>query len=328
MRSRIFVTQPIAASALDRLHAIADVDVNPDAGRILAKSKLCRAAATHDILFVLSHDVVDRDVIAANPKLKMIASMATTPDHIEIAEATAWRIPVTIVSADATEAIADFAFGLMLAVARCIPDGDRLVRAGSFPGAQSDYVLGRAVSGKTLGLIGCGRTGRAMARRARAFGMRIFYSDPRRVAPEDEQSLGLAQAHLDQLLGQSDFVSIHAPLNSETRHMLSERQFALMRGSSFLINTSAGAIVDEAALARALEFGRISGAALDVFEREPKIERALLTARNVVLTPHLGGATRELRETMSHNVVDNIVAVIEGRRPGNCVNPEVFAAIP
>lgn len=325
MRPRVFVTQPIAESALARLREIADVEANHDSSRILAKSKLIQGVARNDILFSLLHDIVDRDVLAANPNLKAVASMGITPDNIDVAEATARKIPVTNIPAVATEATADIAFGLMLAVARRIAEGDRLVREGAYPGAQSNHLAGAAVSGKTLGLVGCGRIGQAMARRAGGFGMRILYSDPRRMPEAEERGLGATYMDLERLLGESDFVSLHCVLNGETRHLMGTRQFALMKRSAYLVNTARGPVVDEAALARALEEGRIAGAGLDVYEYEPKIQPALLRMSNVVLTPHLGSAVSELREAMAHIVVDNIQAIVEGRRPPNCINMDVFA---
>jgi glyoxylate reductase len=325
MRPRIFVTQPIAESALVRLRDAAEVEVNLDSSRILAKPKLIRAVSRSDILLALLHDTVDRDVLAANPALKAVASMTITPDRIDVAEATARKIPVTNIPALVTDATADMAFGLLLAVARRIPEGDKLVRAGAFPGSQSNHLAGVAVTGKTLGLVGCGRIGQAVARRAHGFGMRVIYSDPKRLPEAEEQKLGLTIADLDQLLGESDFVSLHAGLSAESRHMIGARQFALMKRTAFLINTARGPLIDEATLAVALEEGRIAGAGIDVYENEPKIAPALLRMDNVVLTPHLGSAVAELRESMAHVVVDNIIAIIEGRRPPNCINMEVFA---
>jgi glyoxylate reductase len=327
MRPRIFVTQPIAESAVERLRVVADVTVNPGSTRVIAKGKLLAAARRHDILFTLLHDRVDRDVLKANPKLRAVTSMAITPDNIDVAEATKRGIAVTVIPPVVAEATADMAFGLMLAVARRMMEGDRLARAGGYPGSQSNHLAGAWVYGKTLGLVGGkGRIGQALARRARGFSMRVLYSGPNQLPPAEEQAIGMTYVPLEELLAQSDFVSLHPPMRPETRHMIDERTLALMRPTAFLINTARGPIIDEAALVRALKAGKIAGAGLDVFEHEPRITPALRKMPNVVLMPHLGSAVRELREQMAHIVVDNIYALIEGRVPPNCVNPQVLTA--
>ncbi|MDO8533546.1 MAG: D-glycerate dehydrogenase [Xanthobacteraceae bacterium] len=324
MRPRVFVTQPIAASAIERLRAVADVEVNPDGSRVPSKDVLLAGVRRCDILFSLLHDKIDRDVIAANPKLKAVASMSITPDNIDIAEATARRIPVTVIPAVVTEATADLTIGLMIAVARRILEGDRLVHSGVFPGSQSNYLAGSWVTGKVLGLIGGGgRIGRAVAKRAQGFSMRLLYWSPRR-KPDVEKELGLEHRSLDQLMAESDFISVHAPLNPDTRHMIGDRQFGLMKPTAFLINAARGPIVEEAALVRALAARRIAGAGLDVHEHEPQVAPELLKMSNIVVTPHLGSAVAELREKMAHVVVDNVLALLEGRQPPNCYNPEVF----
>lgn len=323
-RARIFITQPVAVSALERLRSVAEVDLNPDAVHIATKEELLAAVRSHDILFCLLHDRVDGDVIAANPALKAIASMKITPSDIDVAEATRRRIPVTVIPPIVTEATADLHMALLLAVARRIVEGDRLVRAGVFPGAQSSHLEGVLLRDKVLGLIGGGgRIGRAVARRARGFGMKLIYSSPRR-KPEAEQELGMTHVPLDKLLAEADFVSVHTPLTAETRHQLGERELGLMKPTAFLVNTARGPILDEAALARALVERRIAGAGLDVFEHEPQVEPRLIALPTVVLTPHLGSAARELREIMANVVVDNIFAVLEGRRPPNCWNAEIY----
>jgi glyoxylate reductase len=329
MRPRVFITQPVAHSAVERLRRVAEVTWNPDAVHIMTKDELCAAVREHDVLFCLLQDRVDGEVIAANAKLRAVASMKITPSDIDVAAATSRRIPVTVIPPLVTEATADLHFGLLLAVARRVVEGDRLLHAGVFPGAQSIRLEGAFVWGKTIGLIGGGgRIGRAVARRARGFSMRIIYWGPRRIAESEERQLGLAYVALDQLLAESDFVSIHAPLKPETHHLIGARELALMKPTAFLVNTARGPIVDERALARTLADRRITGAGLDVYEHEPRVDAALLSLSNVVLTPHLGSAVAELRETMAHVVVDNIVAVLEGRVPPNCWNPEIYATSP
>ena len=324
-RPRIFVTQPVAKSALDRLRKVATVKVNPDSSRIMPKRQLIAAVRKCDILFSLLHDRVDGDVIAANPKLGAVASQAITPDNIDVAEATRRKIPVTVTPPIVAEATADINFGLMLMVARRMVEGERLVKMGRFPGSQSSHLAGAAVYGKTIGLVGGGgRIGTAVARRARGFGMRVLYWAPRRKPESLEREHGMTYVPLDQLLAESDFVSLHSPLSAETRHQIGARELALMKPTAFLINTARGAIIDEAALARALKKRQIAGAGLDVFEHEPDVTPALLKMPNVVATPHLGSAVTEVREQMANIVVDNILALLDGKTPPNCVNPEVL----
>jgi glyoxylate reductase len=325
-RPRIFVTQPVAESALARLRAVANVKVNADDSRIIPKTALIEAVKKADILFCLLHDKIDKAVIAANPELRHIAAQSISPSNIDVAEATARRIAVTVVPPLTTEATADLNFGLMLAVARRMVEGDRLVRAGKFPGGQSRHLLGSFVFGKTIGLVGGGGLiGKAVARRAHGFGMRVLYWTPRRKPEAEEREAGLTFAPLDELLRESDFVSLHQPLNATTRHQIGARELGLMKKTAFLINTARGPIVDEAALVRALKGKKIAGAGLDVFEHEPRVSPELKTMKNVVIVPHLGSATTEVREEMAGIVVDNILALIEGRKPPNIVNPEVLS---
>jgi glyoxylate reductase len=325
-RPRIFVSQPVAESALARLRTVASVKVNPDDSRIIPKTALIAALKKADILFCLLHDKIDKAVIAANPKLRHIAAQSISPSNIDVAEATARGIAVTVVPPITTEATADLNFGLMLAVARRMVEGDRLVRAGKFPGGQSRHLLGSFVWGKTIGLVGGGGLiGKAVARRAHGFGMRVLYWTPRRKPEAEEREAGLTYAPLDELLRESDFVSLHQPLNATTRHQIGARELGLMKKTAFLINTARGPIVDEAALVRALKGKKIAGAGLDVFEHEPRVAPELKAMKNVVIVPHLGSATTEVREEMAGIVVDNILALLEGRRPPNCVNPEVLS---
>src|SRR3984893_8396152 len=327
MRPRIFITQPVARSAIERLRQVASVKVNPDSSRIIPKKTLVAAVRKSDILFSLLHDRIDRDVIAANPRLRAIASQSITPDNIDVAEATRRNIPVMVVPPIVAEATADINFGLMLMVARRMVEGDRLVHKGRFPGSQSGYLLGTAVYGKTIGLIGGGgRIGSAVARRARGFGMRVLYWGPRRKPESFERQYETTYAPLDQLLRESDFVSVHSPLKPETHHQIGKRELALMKTTAFLVNTARGAINKEAALTRDLKKGQIAGAGLDLFEHEPKVTDGLLAMSNVVATPHLGSAVAEVREQMANIVVDNILALLAGKPPPNCINPQVLGA--
>jgi glyoxylate reductase len=325
-RPRLFVTQPVSEHALKRLRKVARVTMFADSSRIIPKRTLIAEVRKADVLFCLLHDKIDRDVIAANPDLRLIAAQSITPSNIDVEAATARRIPVTVTRPVTTEATADLTFGLMLAAARRMIEGDRMTRAGKFPGGQSAHLIGSYVWGKTLGLVGGGGLiGKAVARRAHGFSMRVLYWTPRRKPKDEEREAGLTYVPFEQLLRESDFVSVHSPLKADTRHQIGAREYKLMKRNAFIINTARGAIVDETALVRALSNKQIAGAGLDVFEHEPKIAAALKKMSNVVLTPHLGSAVPEVREEMAGIVVDNILAFLGGHKLPNCVNPQVFA---
>jgi len=299
--------------------------MNPDASRVLTRQALLAAVRQCDVLFCLLHDRIDAGVISANPNLRLIASQSITPSNIDVEAASARHIPVTVVPALTADTAADLAFGLMLAVARRIVEGDRLVRAGKFPGAQSSHLLGPLVWGKTIGLIGGGgMIGKAVARRAGGFNMRVLYWDPQRQPEREEREIGLIFTPFESLLREADFVSLHTPLNPGTRHQIGAREIKMMKSTAYLINTARGPIVDETALIRALSKRQIAGAGLDVFEHEPKVSKDLRRLSNVVLTPHLGSAVGEVREQMANLVVDNILAFLAGKTPPNCVNPQVL----
>ena len=324
MPPKIFVTQPIQEKALARLREVGDVEINPDSTHIITKSELMAALDRNDYLLCLLHDRVDAEVISVNPNLRLIASMAITPSGVDVVAATIRRIPVTTIPPAVTETTADLHWALLLAVARRIVEGDRALRSGIFPGGQSMHFVGGEVNGKTLGIVGFGSIGEAVARRARGFGMRNLYTKRRRLDEAREVALGVTYQSLDDLLKESDFVSVNAVLSPETTHLIGEREFSLMRPSAYLVNTARGPIVDEKALVRALEEKRIAGAALDVYEREPLVEPGLINLPNVVLTPHLGSAALDTRDRVAVIVVENIIAVIEGRRPPNLYNPEIY----
>jgi glyoxylate reductase len=325
-KPHVFVTQPVSEHALKRLRAVARVTMFADSSRIIPKRALIAQVRKADILFCLLHDMIDRDVIMANPNLRLIAAQSITPSNIDVATATARRIPVTVTAPLTTEATADLTFGLMLAVARRMIEGDRLARAGKFPGGQSAHLMGASVWAKTLGLIGGGGLiGKAVARRAHGFSMRVLYWTPRRKPEHEEREAGLTYVPLDQLLRESDFVSVHSPLNKDTRHQIGARELRLMKKTAYIVNTARGPIIDEAALIAALTKKQIAGAGLDVFEHEPKVDAALRKMPNVVLEPHLGSAVPQVREDMANIVVDNILALIGGHKLPNCVNPQVFA---
>jgi glyoxylate reductase len=326
MRRRVFITQPVHASAIERLRRVAEVKLNPDPLHIMAKDELVAAVRGCDVLYCMLHDKVDAAVIGANPQLLGIASTTVTPADIDIHAASARRIPVTVVPASLLDdPTADLAWALMLAVARRVAEADRLMRSGTFPGSQSAYMEGGGIAGRTLGLVGMGGVGRAAAKRALGFSMRVLYHDPRRIDRAQETALGLTWTSLEELLSESDFVSLHARLTPESRHLMGERQFSLMKPTAYFVNTARGPLVDEEALVRALAEKRIAGAGLDVFEHEPRPHPALLEMPNVIVTPHVGSAVTDVRARMAEIATDNIMAILEGRRPPNCWNAEIYA---
>lgn len=321
-RPRVFVTQPVAASALDRLREVAEVEVQPDPLHIPTQQELIAAAQRSDLIFCLLHDRIDANVLAANPRLKGVVSMTITPADIDTARAASLGIPVTVIPAALlNDATADLAWGLMLSAARRITEGDRLARKGIVPGSQSDYLEGGTITGRVLGIVGMGGVGQAAARRAQGFSMPVIYYDPHRLAGPEEKALKASWVPLDQLLAQSDYVQIHARLTPETRHLISTRELALMKPTAYLINTARGPIVDGKALAVALRSRQIAGAGLDVHETEPHMDPALLALDNIVMTPHLGSAERALRVAMANAAVDNALAIIAGKAPPNRWDP-------
>ena len=323
-KPRVFVSQPIASSALERLRAIATVKINTDSSQIIAKPKLIAAMKKCDILFSLLHDKIDRAVLAANPKLRAVCSMSITPDNIDVAEATKRGIPVTVVAADRRGG--DGRHPFRIDDRGGAPDEGRRPPwcAPENSQARSPTISpARYVHGKTIGLVGAGRIGQATARRARGFGMRIIYWGPRRKY-DAERELGIEHVTLDRLLANPISCRCIPPLNAETRHMISDKQFALMKPTAFIINTARGAIIDEKALVRALKKKKIAGAGLDVFEHEPKIPPALKAHEERGGHAASWQCGMEVREQMANIVVDNIQALIDGRTPPNCVNPEVL----
>ena len=267
---------------------------------------------------------VNEEVLAQTPKLRVIANVGVGYDNIDVAACTRRRIVVTNTPEVVTEATADFAFALLLAVARRVAEGDRYVRESRWQKWQWGLLWGADVHHKTLGLYGFGRIGQAMARRARGFSMRVLYHARRRVPEALERELEAQYVDRETLLRESDFLSLHVPLTPETHHLVRAPELDLMKPRAFLINAARGKAVDEEALVQALKAGRIAGAGLDVFEHEPHVHPALLEMSNVVLMPHVGTATSETRLKMALLAAENLLAALAGRRPPNLVNPEVY----
>lgn len=290
----------------------------------LSKQELMARLRDNDALICQLTQRVDAEVLSAGARLRVVANVAVGYDNLDVAAATARGIAVTNTPGVLDETTADFAWALLLATARRVVEGDRLARSGEWKGWDLMLMLGADVNGKTLGIFGLGRIGQRVAARAQGFAMRVLYHDAVRLSPHFEQDLGVEWAEKDQLLRESDFVSLHVPLVPETRHLMGARELALMKPTAFLLNTSRGPVVDEEALAEALAEKRIAGAGLDVFENEPRIHPKLIALPNVVLAPHIASASVETRTRMAVMAAENVVAVLAGRRPPNLVNPEVF----
>lgn len=323
LKPKVLVTRSIPREGLDLLASLCDLDVNQE-DRALSKDELKSRLADKDALLSLLSDPIDRDVLAAGPRLRVVANYAVGFNNIDVAAATARGIVVTNTPGVLTETTADLAWTLLMAAARRVVEGDALVRAGKFTGWGPMLLLGHDIYGKTLGIIGLGRIGEAVARRARGFDMNVLYYSAHRKNPEDESRLGVRYASLDELLAQSDFVSIHAPLTDATRHMIGHRELAMMKPSAVLVNTARGPVVDESALVQALREGRIAAAGLDVYENEPALAPGLAELPNVTVLPHVGSASLETRTRMAEMVARDILAVLEGRTPAHPVNPEVL----
>jgi glyoxylate reductase len=276
-------------------------------------------------LVCLITDAIDAPLLGACPDLKVVSNVAVGFNNIDVAAATARGVVVTNTPDVLTETTADFAWTLLMATARRVVEADRYVRDGKFTRWEFMLLLGGDVHGKTLGIIGFGRIGRAMARRALGFGMRVLYQDAVAADPATEQELRVTRTDTATLLRESDFVSLHTPLLPETQHLINAKSLRTMKKTAYLINASRGPVVDEAALAQALKEGWIAGAGIDVFEREPEVHPALMGLPNVVLAPHIASASSDTRLKMANLAVDNCLAVLEGKTPPTPVNPEVFA---
>ncbi|MBI2956165.1 MAG: D-glycerate dehydrogenase [Acidobacteria bacterium] len=307
---------------MERLEGRFELEVNR--GAAWSKAELMARLAEAEGLICQLTQQVDAEVLNAGPKLRVVANVAVGFDNIDVAAATSRGIAVTNTPGVLDETTADFTWALLLAVARRVVEGDRLVREGKWKGWDLMLLLGADVHGKTLGILGLGRIGRRVARRARGFAMRVLYNDAVRAPAEVERELGVEWAEREQLLRESDFVTLHVPLLPETRHLMGARELALMKPTAYLINASRGPVVDEAALAEALARKQIAGAALDVFEREPEVHPKLVGLPNVVLAPHIASASVETRTRMAVMAAENVVAVLEGRRSPNLVNAEVW----
>lgn len=273
---------------------------------------------------IVSHlqDPIGQTVLSM-PGLVCVSNVAVGFNNIDVAAATLNKVYATNTPGVLDDATADFGFALLMAVARRVVQGDTYVRQGNFKGWAIDLMLGHDIHDATLGIIGIGRIGRGVARRARGFNMRVLYSDTQALPPEVEKELNATRVELPKLLAESDFISVHVPLTSETHHLISTDELNQMKPNAILVNTSRGPVVDEAALVEAVKSHRIAGAGLDVFEREPAVHPALIGLHSVVLAPHIASATTRTRSEMSATAARNMATAVRGGRPPNLINPEV-----
>jgi lactate dehydrogenase-like 2-hydroxyacid dehydrogenase len=318
MKASVLVTRRVFPEAIEFLRQHAEVDYEGNDDGLTAEQFLTRAAGKQAIVSQLT-DKLPRSVMAQLHGVRILANVAVGFDNIDVPAATELGIMVSNTPDVLTETTADFAFTLLLAAARRLVEGHEFVHAGQWKKWSIDLLAGQDAHHATIGIVGMGRIGRAVARRALGFSMRVLYHDAIPIAGAEGEFVTL-----ERLLTESDFVSIHTPLNDATRHLIGEPQLRLMKPTAVLVNTSRGPVVDEAALVRALEQGWIWAAGLDVFEREPEVHPRLLTLPNVVIAPHIASASIATRRAMSMMAAENAVAALEGRRPPNLLNPAVL----
>ena len=322
-KPKVFVTQNIPQAGLDLLMKECEVFVNTE-DRVLSKAEIMEQLKGMDGMLCLLTDEIDGEIMDAEPNLKVISNYAVGFNNINVDEATKRGIPVTNTPGVLTETTADFAWTLLMGIARRLVEADKFTRAGKFKGWRPRMLLGSDIYGKTIGIVGMGRIGQAMARRAKGFNMNILYYDEYRPDAKLEKELGITYVPFDELLQKSDYVSIHVPLMESTHHLIGERELKLMKKTAYLINSARGPIVDEKALVKALQEKEIAGAGLDVFEDEPELAPGLAELDNVVIAPHIASATIETRSKMATMAAEGCLSVLKGEKPVNLVNEEVW----
>ena len=323
MKPNVFLSRRLPPAVVERLQAASNLLLHAE-NRVATKAEVIAGLQGREALLCTVPDKIDAEIIASCPALKVIANFGVGYNNIDVAAATARKIPVTNTPGVLTDATADIAFGLLMATARRFGEGERMVRARKWTGWEPLQMLGTDVTGSTLGLIGFGRIGKAMAKRARAFDMNLLYWNRTRLPLAEEAELGVTYAAFDDVLARADFVSLHVAYSPETHHLIGDAALKRMKSSAFIVNTTRGSVIDEKALVRSLQAKTIAGAGLDVFEREPQMEEELYGMENVVLLPHLGSATIGTRTKMGLMAVENLLAGCAGQRPPNCVNPQVY----
>jgi len=327
MKPRVYLTRRVPDAVMDRLAAETEFSFN-SRNQNLSRDEFIAAVRDCDAVLPTVTDRIDAAVFVACPKLKVVANFGVGINHIDVATTTSRGVIVTNTPDVLTAATADIALGLILAATRRFSEGERLVRERKWTGWEPQQLLGQDVSGATLGVLGFGRIGQAVAHRARAFDMRILYWNRTRLEPGIELELGVDYRERDDLLAEADIISLNIAYSPATHHLIDGRALARMKPSAVLVNTARGPIVDEKALVVALKERRIAGAGLDVYENEPSLEPDLYDLPNCVLLPHLGSATIGTRTRMGLLALDNLLEACAGRQPPNCVNPEVFKEPP
>jgi len=321
---KVMMTRRIPDAGMDMIEEKCELSLW-DGDRPAPKDWILENAAEKDGIVCLLSDPMGADIIeAAGDTLRSIATMAVGFDNIDIKEATSRGIVVGNTPGVLTEATADLTWALILSVGRRIIEGDRMMREGRFPGWGPTMLIGADFAGKTIGIVGMGRIGKAVARRALGFGMKVVYHNRSRLPEQEEKELGAEYMSADELAKASDFISLHCPLNDESRHLISTDRIGMMKPGAYVINVARGPVVDEAALVSALKRNAIAGAAFDVYENEPEITPGLEELDNVVLAPHIGSASRETRDEMARMTAKNLLAGLSGELPPWCVNPQAM----
>ncbi len=320
MNPKIFITRILPQLALDTIKEVFELRINSE-DRVLTKTEIIEGVKWCDILLCLLTDTIDKDIITVNPNLKGIVNYAVGYNNISVKTATLLKIPVTNTPGVLTETTADLAWSLICAVARRTVEADKFVRAGKFKGWGPMLCLGGEINGKTLGIIGAGRIGSAVTKRALGFNMKVIYTNKNTTI---EKGIKAEKVELIELLKRSDFVSLHVPLVPSTKHLIGEYELKMMKKTAYLINTSRGPVVNEKALVKALQEDQIAGAGLDVYENEPKLTEGLTECKNAVLLPHVGSGTIETRTNMGMIAAENAIAIIKGYKAPQVVNPEIY----
>ncbi len=324
MSQKVFITGKIPEIAYELLQEHFEVTMNHSL-EPLSKEEIIAGLQGKDALLSILSDDIDRAVIESNPDLKIIANYGAGFNNVDIDAATEYEIPVTNTPKVSNKSTAELTIGLMISVARRMVEGDKEVRRGDFSGWAPLYFLGTELSGKTIGIMGMGSIGQEVAKRAASFDMNIIYYDLKPLEKWKEKKLNCQYQPFERLLREADFLSLHVNYNESLKHLISQKELALMKPNSYLINAARGPLVKERDLVQALKDGEIAGAALDVFEFEPEIGEALKQLDNVVLTPHIGNATVEARGDMARLCADNIINVLKGKMPISCVNEEIYS---